>query len=61
MAGRSDMRGGIGRLFNRGFAAATRVLGVSNFIREHAEQRYPVGDRQVSERLQRRRRHVIPT
>lgn len=29
------------RLFNRGFAAATRVLGVSNFIREHAEQRYP--------------------
>ncbi|MEX2269846.1 MAG: glycosyltransferase family 4 protein [Vicinamibacterales bacterium] len=28
-------------LFNRGFAAATRVLGVSNFIREHAEQRYP--------------------
>ena len=29
------------RLFNRGFAAATRVLGVSNFIREHVEQRYP--------------------
>lgn len=29
------------RLFTRGFAAATRVLGVSNFIREHAEQRYP--------------------
>ena len=29
------------RLFNRGFAAATRVLGVSNFIRGHAEQRYP--------------------
>ena len=29
------------RLFNRGFAAATQVLGVSNFIREHAEQRYP--------------------
>lgn len=29
------------RLFNRGFAAAARVLGVSNFIREHAEQRYP--------------------
>jgi len=29
------------RLFKRGFAAATRVLGVSNFIREHAEQRYP--------------------
>ena len=29
------------RLFNRGFAAATRVLGVSNFIRTHAEQRYP--------------------
>jgi spore coat protein SA len=29
------------RLFNRGFAAASRVLGVSNFIREHAEQRYP--------------------
>jgi glycosyltransferase involved in cell wall biosynthesis len=30
------------RLFNRGFAAAARVLGVSNFIREHTEQRYPV-------------------
>jgi glycosyltransferase involved in cell wall biosynthesis len=29
------------RLFNRGFAAAARVLGVSNFIREHTEQRYP--------------------
>lgn len=29
------------RLFNRGFAAAARVLGVSNFIREHVEQRYP--------------------
>ena len=29
------------QLFNRGFAAATRVLGVSNFIREHTEQRYP--------------------
>jgi spore coat protein SA len=29
------------RLFNRGFAAATRVLGVSNFIRTHAEERYP--------------------
>ena len=28
------------RLFNRGFAAATRVLGVSNFIRTHAEERY---------------------
>jgi len=28
------------RLFNRGFAAAACVLGVSNFIREHAEQRY---------------------
>ena len=30
------------RLFNRGFAAAARVLGVSNFIRTHTEQRYPV-------------------
>ena len=30
------------RLFNRGFAAATRVLGVSNFIRHHTEQRYPI-------------------
>jgi spore coat protein SA len=29
------------RLFDRGFAAAVRVLGVSNFIREHTEQRYP--------------------
>lgn len=29
------------RLFNRGFAAAARVLGVSNFIREHAERSYP--------------------
>jgi spore coat protein SA len=29
------------RVFNRGFAAAARVLGVSNFIREHAEARYP--------------------
>ncbi|HEX7281897.1 MAG TPA: glycosyltransferase family 4 protein, partial [Vicinamibacterales bacterium] len=29
------------RLFDRGFAAAARVLGVSNFIREHTEQRYP--------------------
>jgi spore coat protein SA len=29
------------RLFQRGFAAASRVLGVSNFIREHTEQRYP--------------------
>jgi glycosyltransferase involved in cell wall biosynthesis len=29
------------RLFNRGFAAAARVLGVSNFIRNHVEQRYP--------------------
>lgn len=28
------------RLFNRGFAAATRVLGVSNFIRQHTEERY---------------------
>lgn len=28
------------RLFDRGFAAAARVLGVSNFIREHTEQRY---------------------
>jgi glycosyltransferase involved in cell wall biosynthesis len=30
------------RLFNRGFAAASRVLGVSNFIRRHTEERYPV-------------------
>jgi spore coat protein SA len=30
------------RLFNRGFAAAARVLGVSNFIRAHTEQRYPI-------------------
>jgi len=30
------------RLFNRGFAAASRVLGVSNFIRDHASQVYPV-------------------
>lgn len=29
------------RLFARGFAAAARVLGVSNFIRRHAEERYP--------------------
>ncbi len=29
------------RLFNWGFDAATRVLGVSNFIRAHAEERYP--------------------
>jgi spore coat protein SA len=29
------------RLFNRGFAAAARVLGVSNFIRRHTEERYP--------------------
>jgi spore coat protein SA len=29
------------RLFNRGFDAATRVLGVSNFIRTHADERYP--------------------
>jgi len=29
------------RLFNRGFAAASRVLGVSNFIRDHAAQAYP--------------------
>ena len=29
------------RLFDRGFAAAARVLGVSNFIRRHAEERYP--------------------
>lgn len=28
------------RLFNRGFAAAARVLGVSNFIRQHTEERY---------------------
>lgn len=29
------------RLFNRGFAAAARVLGVSDFIRRHTEERYP--------------------
>ena len=29
------------RIFNRGFDAAARVLGVSNFIRRHAEERYP--------------------
>jgi len=29
------------RLFNSGFKAATRVLGVSNFIRAHVEERYP--------------------
>ena len=29
------------RIFNRGFDAAARVLGVSNFIRTHAEERYP--------------------
>jgi len=29
------------RLFNRGFTAASRVLGVSNFIRRHTEERYP--------------------
>ena len=29
------------RLFNWGFDAASRVLGVSNFIRAHAEERYP--------------------
>lgn len=29
------------RLFNRGFRAASRVLGVSNFISRHAEERYP--------------------
>ena len=29
------------RVFNRGFDAASRVLGVSNFIRAHAEERYP--------------------
>ena len=29
------------RLFNRGFDASARVLGVSNFIREHAEARFP--------------------
>ena len=28
------------RLFNRGFAAAAQVLGVSNFIRRHTEERY---------------------
>jgi spore coat protein SA len=29
------------RVFNRGFNAAERVLGVSDFIRAHAEQRFP--------------------
>ena len=29
------------RIFNWGFNAASRVLSVSNFIREHAEARYP--------------------
>src|SRR4030095_9478159 len=29
------------RVFNWGFDAATRVLGVSNFIRAHAEERFP--------------------
>ena len=29
------------RVFNRGFDAAARVLGVSNFIRDHAIERYP--------------------
>ena len=29
------------RLFNSGFKAAARVLGVSNFIRKHTEERYP--------------------
>ena len=29
------------RVFNSGFKAAARVLGVSNFIREHVEERYP--------------------
>ena len=29
------------RLFNRGFSAASRVLGVSNFIQRHTEERYP--------------------
>ena len=29
------------RVFNSGFKAATRVLGVSTFIREHTEERYP--------------------
>lgn len=29
------------RVFDRGFALAARVLGVSNFIRAHAEARYP--------------------
>ena len=29
------------RIFNWGFDAAARVLGVSNFIRTHAEERYP--------------------
>ncbi|HEX6163643.1 MAG TPA: glycosyltransferase family 4 protein [Vicinamibacterales bacterium] len=29
------------RIFNWGFDAAARVLGVSNFIRQHAEERYP--------------------
>lgn len=29
------------RIFNLGFKSATRVLGVSNFIRAHTEERYP--------------------
>lgn len=29
------------RIFNSGFSAASRVVGVSNFIRQHAEERYP--------------------
>ena len=29
------------RVFNRGFDAAARVLGVSNFIRDHAIEKYP--------------------
>ena len=29
------------RLFNTGFKSAARVLGVSNFIRQHTEERYP--------------------
>ena len=36
------------RLFDRGFAAAARVLGVSNFIREHTEQRYAAASGKTS-------------
>jgi spore coat protein SA len=36
------------RLFDRGFKAAARVLGVSNFIREHAEARYQVSGKSLT-------------